>query len=811
MSKSTKKNYTEQDIDVLKGLEPVQHRPGMYTRTENPNHIIQEVIDNAQDEALAGFASAISVELHDDGSISVEDNGRGIPVGKHPKEGKPVIEVVFTVLHAGGKFRKGEGQTYGFTGGLHGVGVSVTNALSDRLEVTVYREGYEHTLAFEKGFVAAPLSKKKLPKELADKTGTRVRAWPTAKYFDSPKIDTADLERYLRSKAVLLKGTVVTYKRPNHEPKVWSFPDGLAQYLQEQVAGADSEWIAPIFTTEKFYETATESFDQGEGFELAIGWAYQGRSNKESYVNLIPTREGGRHETGLKNGLLEAFRVVGERLGVFPKGIRLENEDVASSMSYVLSVKLLDPQFQNQTKDKMTSEKGQRLVGGLLRDAMELWLNDHPQHAKSLLDVMVASAVSRSRTGMKTERKRTVGAAMLPGKLSDCQSKDVKSTELFLVEGDSAGGCFVGSTMVALANGTSISFVDMVNEQNRGMRHYGYTIAEGGEIKIAELKHARMTKKSATLVRVTLDNGVTEVCTPDHLWMLRDGTYCKAEELSAGISLMPLYKQQSKTNGLRAVVSVEHLADVEDVYDLEVEETHNYALAGGVFVHNSSKEGRDRVTQAILPLRGKILNTWDVEAHVAMASEMISNIATAIGVDPHTRETAASADLSKLRYGKIFIMADADVDGQHIQVLLLTLFLRHFPALITNGHVWVAQPPLYRVDAPAKKGSKSGIRKMYALDNDELQEISEALEKEGLKKKEGDTGSGYTVTRFKGLGEMNAVQLGETTMNPENRHAVQITLEDLEEALKTFELLMGKKADPRREWMEREGSTADLG
>lgn len=666
MSKSTtKKKYDEQDIDVLKGLEPVQHRPGMYTRTENPNHIIQEVIDNAQDEALAGFASAITVELHDDGSISVEDNGRGIPVGKHPKEGKPVIEVVFTVLHAGGKFRKGEGQTYGFTGGLHGVGVSVTNALSDKLEVTVFRDGYQHQLTFEKGAVAVPLNKKKLSKEDADKTGTRVRAWPTAKYFESSKIDINELERYLRSKAVLLKGTVVTYKRPNHEPKVWSFPEGLAQYLQEQVAGSESEWIAPIFTTEKFYETSTESFDQGEGFELAIGWAYQGRANKESYVNLIPTREGGRHETGMKVGLLDAFRVVGERLGMFPKGIRIENEDVLSSMSYVLSVKLLDPQFQNQTKDKMTSEKGQRLVAGLLRDEMELWLNDHPQHAKNLLDGMVASAISRSKTGAKTERKRTVGAAMLPGKLSDCQSKDVKSTELFLVEGDSAGG--------------------------------------------------------------------------------------------------------------------------------------------------SSKEGRDRVNQAILPLRGKILNTWDVEAHVAMASEMISNIATAVGVDPHTRQNMASADLSKLRYGKVFIMADADVDGQHIQVLLLTLFLRHFPALIANGHIWIAQPPLYRVDAPAKKGSKSGPRKMYALDEEELNEVTSMLDKEGIRKKEGDMTSGYSITRFKGLGEMNAEQLGETTMNVENRHAIKIILSDAEQALKQFELMMGKKADPRREWMEREGSTVDLG
>ena len=657
MSKK-KQQYDEQSIDVLKGLEPVKLRPGMYTDITNPNHMIQEVVDNAQDEALAGFATAIDVELHEDGSVSIEDNGRGIPVGKHPSEGRPVIEVVFTALHAGGKFKKGEGQTYGFTGGLHGVGVSVTNALSDRLEVTVFRDGYEHTLVFAHGDVIEPLSKKKLPKELAEKTGTRVRAWPTASYFEQPQVNVNQLERYLRSKAVLLKGAQVTWKRPDRAPMVWSFPEGLSQYLQEQMQG-ETEWIAPIFTTEKFYDTSSDGFDKGEGFELSVGWGYEGRTVRESYVNLIMTGQGGRHETGLRAGLLDAFRNVGERLGSFPKGIRLESEDVLQSMSFVLSVKLLDPQFQNQTKDKMTSEKGHRLVSGLLRDTMELWLNDNPQHAKNLIDMMVQSAIRRSKSGQKTERKRQVGASVLPGKLADCESKDVKSTELFLVEGDSAGG--------------------------------------------------------------------------------------------------------------------------------------------------SSKQGRDRVFQAILPLRGKLLNTWDVDAHKALASETISDIAAAIGVDPHTYENMDKADLSKLRYGKVFIMADADVDGSHIQVLLQTLFLRHFPALIAKGHIWVAQAPLYRIDAPAKKGAKGGPRKMYALDEQELMQAKISLEKEGVREES------ISVTRFKGLGEMNASQLGETTMNPEVRRAIRISVDDFSNAFAAFDKMMGSKnAKQRREWMEAEGHAVDL-
>ena len=788
-----KSQYSEQDIDVLKGLEPVQMRPGMYTRTDSPNHIIQEVIDNAQDEALAGFASLIAVELHEDGSISVEDNGRGIPTGKHPTEGKPVIEVVFTFLHAGGKFRKGEGQTYGFTGGLHGVGVSVTNALSDRLEVTVFRDGYQHNITFANGAVVEPLSRKKLPEGERDKTGTRVRSWPNPKYFEHAGLQVQEMERYLRSKAVLLKGTQMSWTRPDRPPMVWSFPEGMPQYLEEQMQG-EGEWVAPIFTANLHHAEATNGYDKGEGFELAVGFLADGRSVRESYVNLIPTADGGRHETGLKAGLLDAVRAVAERTGAIPKGIKIDGEDVWSSIAFVLSVKLMDPQFQNQTKDRMTSEKGHRLVSGLLRDPMELWLNDHPQHAKAIIELIVSSAIRRSKAGIKTDRKRAVGASMLPGKLADCQTKDVNDAELFLVEGDSAGGCFLPSTAIKLQDGCEVTIQQLVSEQDRGKTHQGFTVSEDGVVVKAGLLHARLTKHAVEVIKIIISGGYEEVSTPDHLFMLSDRSYRRADLLKPGDELMSLDSQ-------RSVVSSELMSGRHDVYDIEVPGTHNFALASGIFVHNSSKVGRDRIKQAILPLRGKLLNTWDVDSHKALASETISDIAAAIGVDPHTGRKAADVDLSRLRYGKIFIMADADVDGQHIQVLLLTLFLRHFPALIEKGHIWIAQAPLYRVDAPAKKGTKTGPRKLYALDERELEAFQKMLDKEGVKNE---------VTRFKGLGEMNAKQLGETTMHPDSRRSLRITIKDAEAARVAFERMMGKNSKPRKDWMEEEGATVDV-
>ena len=644
--------YTEADIGVLKGLEPVQRHPGMYTKVESPNHIMQEVVDNAFDEAQGGFANKIVAELHEDGSVSVEDNGRGIPVGLHPTEKRPAVEVVFTVLHAGGKFQNSGASAYGFSGGLHGVGAAVTNALSDRMEVLVWRDGFEHRLVFEHGKVSEPLTKKKLPPEEKARTGSRIQAWPTAKYFDSPALHTTDFERYLRGKAVLLPGVEVAWTRPNKPTTIWCFPGGMLQYMEEQIEDPES-WAAPRYEVDLHHAEATSGFDEGEGFKLALGFTFEGRTIRESYVNLIHTGSGGRHENGLRTGLFEAVRAVADRTGAIPKGVKLEADDIWNRASYVLAVKLRDPSFAGQTKDKLSSEKGQRLVQGMFKDHFELWLGDHPEASKAIIDLTVNEAVRRSKTAVKAERKRGSGASVLPGKLSDCDSKDVLNTELFIVEGDSAGG--------------------------------------------------------------------------------------------------------------------------------------------------SGKQGRDKTNQAILPIRGKLLNSWEVESHKALESETVHDIAVAIGVDPHPGKKAAEVDLTRLRYGKIFIMADADVDGSHIQVLLLTLFYRHFPALIEKGLIWIARAPLFRVDAPAKKGTKTP-RKFYATNQDELASTKKFLAKEGVNEDK------VQVSRFKGLGEMNPEQLWETTMNPDSRNPLQIRLGDVLRATEAFELMMVKKnANQRREWMEAEG------
>ena len=856
-------DYDESAIRVLKGLEPVQERPGMYTLTDNPNHIIQEVIDNAQDEALAGYANHITVELGADGSVTVEDNGRGIPTGIHPIEKRSTLEVVFTVLHAGGKFDKGSAQAYGFTGGLHGVGVSVTNALSNRLEVTVWRDGYEYTLAFENGAVVDTLKRTKLKMDI-EKRGTRVKAYPNPKYFDSPTLSVPEMERYLRAKAVLMPGVKIEWIRPDKPVKVWDYPDGMAQYLREEVGPA--EWVVSPMVQKLHYPDNSAGFEEGEGFDLAIGWLVPdtGRPFRESFVNLIPTPQGGRHETGLQAGSLEAIRNMAERLNLVPKGVKIEAGDVMGKVAYVLSVKLLDPQFQNQTKDRMTSEKGHRLVAGLWRDALELWLNDHLDTSRLLIDQIVQDAIHRTRAAVKTERRKTTGAMMLPGKLADCETKNVEESELYLVEGDSAGGCLTKNSQIFLTDGRNVNFGILFEEQELGIQNFCYTIKANGRIGVAPIQNVRLTKHKAPLVEVELDNGEKIKCTPCHQFMLRDGSYLRADKMISGQSLMPLNKKvfeemnygikgiefageevstitikkwkEDKKIATRSVISIEkfltkfcegnmekfkellasynhrvvavrHLDYCEDVYDFEVPETHNFALAAGVFVHNSAKQGRDNQRQAILPLRGKLLNTWDVDGLKLAGSETIADISSAIGIQAHTLEDMDKVDMSRLRYGRICIMADADVDGQHIQVLLLTLFLRHFPALLYHHHIYIAQSPLYRVDAPPKKGKKvegeeKGRRRFYALDDDELKEIQSELFREGVLE------SQITVNRFKGLGEMNPDQLWETTMNPESRRQLLIQVGDAKKAEAEFNKMMGSKnAKERKEWMEKDGGT----
>ncbi|NMM07318.1 DNA topoisomerase IV subunit B [Polaromonas sp.] len=646
--------YSESSIRVLKGLEPVKQRPGMYTRTDNPLHLFQEVIDNSADEALAGHGKKLRVTLHSDGSVSVEDDGRGIPFGMHPEEKAPVIELVFTRLHAGGKFDKGKGGAYSFSGGLHGVGVSVTNALSKRLEVTSYREGMVARLAFSGGDVIEPLTLRKAG-EGDRKSGTTVRAWPDAKYFESSALPMAEFAHLLRSKAVLMPGVTVTLSiEKTKEVQTWAYKGGLRDYLMQTLNG---DPVIPLFEGEGFADAAHESFAEGEGAQWCLAFTEDGQPVRESYVNLIPTSAGGTHESGLRDGIFNAVKSFIELHSLLPKGVKLLPEDVFARASYVLSAKVLDPQFQGQIKERLNSRDAVRLVSSFVRPALELWLNQHVEYGKKLAELAIKAAQTRQKAGQKVEKRKGSGVAVLPGKLTDCESKDLAHNEVFLVEGDSAGG--------------------------------------------------------------------------------------------------------------------------------------------------SAKMGRNKESQAILPLRGKVLNTWEVERDRLFANTEIHDIAVAIGVDPHGPND--TPDLSGLRYGKVCILSDADVDGSHIQVLLLTLFFRHFPKLIESGNVYVARPPLFRVDAPAR--GKKPASKVYALDEGELTAILDKLRKDGVRE------NAWSISRFKGLGEMSAEQLWDTTLNPDTRRLLPVQLgnQDFQQTESLITKLMGKgEAAARRELMELHGDAVEI-
>jgi topoisomerase-4 subunit B len=622
--------------------------------------MIQEVIDNASDEALGGHGHHIVVTMHTDGSVSVEDDGRGIPVGMHPEEKRPVVELVFTQLHAGGKFEKGSGGAYAFSGGLHGVGVSVTNALSKRMEVTVWRDKQISTLAFEHGFVVEALKTKIAP--MGDRpNGTRVRAWPDGKYFDSAQIPMAELQRLLRSKAVLLPGVKVTLiQEKGGEPQTWLYTQGLKGYLDEAMAqSGHSPVVIPAFDGEHFADPnrpGEDSFAEGEGASWVVAWTEEGAPVRESYVNLIPTPAGGTHESGLRDGLFNAVKSFIDIHALQPKGVKLMPEDVFARASFVLSAKVLDPQFQGQIKERLNSRDAVRLVSGFVKSALDLWLNQHVDYGRKLAELVIKQAQARTRAGQKVEKKKSSGVAVLPGKLTDCESEDLAMNEIFLVEGDSAGG--------------------------------------------------------------------------------------------------------------------------------------------------SAKMGRNKEYQAILPLRGKVLNTWEAERDRLFANNEVHDIAVAIGVDPHGNND--EPDLSNLRYGKICILSDADVDGAHIQVLLLTLFYKHFPKLMERGHVYIARPPLFRVDAPAR--GKKPAQKLYALDEGELKAIEDKLRKEGLRE------GSWQISRFKGLGEMNAEQLWDTTLNPDTRRLLPVTEGALGEVetVKTMDMLMGKsESGARKTWLEERGNEVE--
>ena len=624
--------YNAQSLEVLEGLEPVRRRPGMYTDTTRPNHLAQEVIDNSVDEALAGYAKTIKVQLHEDGSLSVEDDGRGMPTDIHPEFNQSGIEIILTRLHAGGKFST---SNYQVSGGLHGVGISVVNALSTRVEVTVWRDGTQFDMVLENGAPVTPLTESVSSNKR--KRGTRVRFWADSSFFDTPKFNIKQLKHNLKAKAVLAAGLIIEFVDDIHNEKVvWQFTDGVVEYLTEQLDGLET--LPP----EPFYYNHDAKDGERAGITFALSWLPEGGTPiQESYVNLIPTAQGGTHVNGLRTGILEALREFCDIHNLLPRSVKLTAEDVWDGVNYILSLKFSEPQFSGQTKERLSSREAAGAVQTLAKDAFSLWLNQHADIGAQIAELAINKAGRRLKSAKKVARKKITQGPALPGKLADCRGDLRDGAELFLVEGDSAGG--------------------------------------------------------------------------------------------------------------------------------------------------SAKQARDRHYQAILPLRGKILNTWEVSSDTVLSSQEIHDIAIAIGVDP------ASDDLSELRYDKICILADADSDGLHIATLICALFVKHFPALVDAGHLFVAMPPLYRVDV--------GREVHYALDEPELEHILAGVP--GNKKAQ--------ITRFKGLGEMSAEQLRETTMNRDTRRLVQLDMDDMVLTNSVMDMLLAKKrAADRKSWLESKGNLADI-
>ncbi len=627
--------YNAADIEVLSGLDPVKRRPGMYTDTSRPNHLAQEVIDNAADEALAGHAKTVEVTLWADGSCEVNDDGRGMPVDIHPEEKIPGVELILTRLHAGGKF---SGKNYAFSGGLHGVGVSVVNALSTKVIVQIRREGNEYRMEFRDGDRFSPLET--IGTVAKRNTGTRVRFWADPKYFDTPKYNLRHLRHLLRAKAVLCPGLKVTlYDEATAERNEWYYEDGLRDYLKGELAarGGEADWLPADLFVGKLSK-------EGEIAEWALCWTPEGECPQESYVNLIPTAQHGTHVNGLRSGITDALREFCDFRNLLPRGVKLAPEDVWDRASFILSLKMGDPQFSGQTKERLSSRQAAAFVEGAAHDAFSLWLNQHVEQGEAIAQMAIARAQARLKTEKQVVRKKITQGPALPGKLADCILQDLGRTELFLVEGDSAGG--------------------------------------------------------------------------------------------------------------------------------------------------SAKQARDKDFQAILPLRGKILNTWEVESGSVLGSQEVHDLAVAIGCDPGVD------NLEGLRYGKVVILADADSDGLHIATLLSALFLKHFPALVRAGHVFVAMPPLFRVDV--------GKQVFYALDEEEKRLLLEKIEREKIRGQ-------VTVTRFKGLGEMNPSQLRESTIHPDTRRLVQLTVEDGATTAAVMDMLLSKKrAGDRKSWLETKGDLASL-
>jgi DNA gyrase subunit B len=821
-TQNDRSKYGADNIQVLEGLEAVRKRPAMYIGdigVRGLHHLIWEVVDNSIDEALAGHCDTIHVTINEGNTITVTDNGRGIPTDIHTKENRSALEVVMTVLHAGGKFDK---DTYKVSGGLHGVGVSCVNALSDHLRVEVHRDGKVYEQEYSCG--APQYSVREIG--TTDVSGTQVTFHPDGSIFTHSVFKYETIANRLRELSYLNAGITVTLSDQREEfaekdeegnfvTETFLSEGGLREFVEYLDKGRTAIIPNPIYV---------EGDKNDVAVQVALLYNTSYSENVFSYVNNISTIEGGTHITGFYRALTRVLKGYADKNGLSDKKVELSGSDFREGMTAVISVKVMEPQFEGQTKTKLGNSEVSGAVETCVADALNTYLEENPKEAKTIIQKVAIAAQARlaaRRAREMVQRKTALSGTGLPGKLADCSEKDPKLCELYLVEGDSAGGCFVGTTKVALADGRNLSFFELIEEASQGKQNYCYTIVKDGSIGIEKIVYPRRTKQKATLVQITLDNGEKIKCTPDHKFMLRNGEYIEAKDLKKGFSLMPLYQEKIENldfilNPLtnewilkdklnfdynqileqeivafnHKVESVEFLEETQDVFDIEVPTTHNFALASGVFVHNSAKQGRDRQSQAILPLRGKILNVEKAQEHRIYDNEEIKNIITALGIRFGENEQGEKyLNLDKLRYHKIVIMTDADVDGSHIRTLILTLFFRYMKDLVEKGYVYIAQPPLYLV--------KKGKQQIYCWD--------EPQREQAMRELGGESGNmnGIGVQRYKGLGEMNPEQLWETTMNPETRSMKRVDVESAAGADQLFSMLMGDEVAPRREFIEK--------
>ncbi|HEY7125439.1 MAG TPA: DNA topoisomerase (ATP-hydrolyzing) subunit B [Ktedonobacterales bacterium] len=769
-------DYSGDQIEILEGLEPVRIRPGMYigsTDSRGLHQLVYEVVDNSVDEAMAGICDTITITIHPDGSLTGEDNGRGIPVDPHPKRPKQsTLEVVMTTLHAGGKFG-GEAYKQG-SGGLHGVGVSAVNALSEWCRVEVRRNGQLYMQEYRQGKPVKPV---RVIGE-AEGTGTKTSFRPDLTVMETRDFNFDLLAQRFREIAYINRGLTICIRdeRPGpgqeHE-QTYYFEGGLMSFVRHLNKARQSVMARPLHVEKQVERTRIEvALQYNDGFTETLF----------SFANGINTVDGGTHLTGFRAALTRTLNDYGRKANLLKENdANLSGDDVREGLTAVISVKLPNPQFESQTKNKLNNAEVRNQVEALLAETLGQYLEENPSEARKIIEKCLTA--SRAREAARKARDlirqpKGILDTTLPGKLADCSERRSERCELFLVEGDSAGGCFSGDTKVALVDGRALSFKELIAEQNEGKEHFCYTIRHDGKIGVERIINVRMTKANAEVIRVTLDNGEAIVCTPDHRFMLRDGSYKPAAELTPDDSLMPLYLNVATAAYNHRIVKIERVAERVDVYDLEVPGTHNFALESGVFVHNSAKQARDRHFQAILPLRGKILNVERARLDKMLGNEEIKNMVIALGTG-----IGEMFSTDKLRYGRVLLMTDADVDGSHIRTLLLTLFYRYLPQLIDQGRLYIAQPPLYRV--------QSGKTRQYVYSDAERDAYLATL-----------NGKTATVNRYKGLGEMDPEELWETTMNPATRTILQVTVEDAIKADEIFSTLMGDEVVPRRRFIE---------